>query len=267
MCSTRNPSLPGWIPIDLALGGILVRQLTELLRKENISRVYCVGGATNVDVCETTPDQAFLINAYGPQAAAQAAHDCGAAFVYFSTDYIFDGCDGPYTESDEPAPLSVYGRSKLAGEEAVRKAHPDALIVRTTGVYGPDQHEKNFLYGLRRNLLSGQTFRVASDQYSTPTYNADLAAATVALLDLGVSGIFNVAGPNVLSRHQFALIAAATIGHSTELIHGTETSELMQKAARPLLAGLTSDKLRSALPNLYMRTPIEGIKTWIKHNT
>lgn len=264
LCTARASSDNAWIKADLALGTKLMRPLTDLLQNEGIKAVFCAGGATNVESCESEPDLTFRINVEGPQAAAVAARTCGAAFVYFSTEYVFDGHAGPYSEDDQPNPLSVYGKSKLAGEQAVKEAHPDALIVRTTVVYGPDQRKKNFLYSLKRSLESGQEFRVASDQYSTPTYSLDLAEAVVALLDHGAKGIFNVAGPSVISRLEFSQISAAALKLPAEFIQGADTTRLGQRAPRPLRAGLTTGKLRSALPHLRMRAPLEGINDWIR---
>lgn len=264
LCTTRESSEDGWIEVDLALGAELRRPLIDLLQKEGIKAVFCAGGATNVESCESEPDLTFRTNVDGPQAAALAARTCGAAFVYFSTEYVFDGRAGPYSEGDQPNPLSVYGKSKLAGEQAVKKAHPDALIVRTTVVYGPDQRKKNFLYSLRRTLESGREFRVASDQYSTPTYSLDLAEAVVALLDHGANGIFNVVGPSVISRLEFSQISAAALKLPGEFIQGVDTAGLGQMAPRPLRAGLTTEKLRSALPHLHMRAPLDGIEDWLR---
>ena len=264
LCTARESSEEGWIALDLALGAELRRPLTELLQKEGIKAVFCAGGATNVEACESEPDLTFRTNVEGPQAAAIAARTCGAAFVYFSTEYVFDGRAGPYSEGDQPNPKSVYGKSKWAGEQAVREAHSDALIIRTTVVYGPDRREKNFLYSLIRTLESGREFRVASDQYSTPTYNLDLAEAVVALLDHGAKGVFNVVGPSVISRLEFSQIFAAALKLPAEFIREMDTASLGQIAPRPLRAGLTTEKLRSALPHLRMRAPLEGIEDWIR---
>ena len=235
-----------------------------LLKKKGIKAILCAGGATNVERCESEPDLTFRTNVEGPQAAALAARACAAAFVYFSTEYVFDGSAGPYSENAKPNPLNVYGKSKLEGERAVREAHPDALIVRTTVVYGPDVSEKNFLYSLMRCLKSGREFRVAHDQYSTPTYSLDLATAVVGLLNRGAKGIFNVAGPRIISRLEFARLSAAALKLPTELIRGFDTAALEQVAPRPLRAGLAADKLKSALPNFSMRTPAEGVADWIR---
>ncbi|MES2393193.1 MAG: SDR family oxidoreductase [Acidobacteriota bacterium] len=259
----RKPEQDGWLQIDLAALAHNPEAAAAALAPLNLSAIYCVGGATDVERCETDPTWAMDTNCHGPIALAQASGSI--PFVFFSTDYVFDGASGPYDETAPTNPISVYGRSKLLGEQGVLAARPDALILRTTGVYGPDVQQKNFLYTLRRLLSSGQTMRVPSDQISTPTYNEDLAHAAIALVAAHHSGIFNVAGPDLLSRYDFALQAAALLGLDTTNLHAIPTSALNQKAPRPLASGLLIDKLRSTLPHLHIHTTTEAIEAWKTH--
>src|SRR5207249_9072978 len=101
----------------------------------------------------------------------------GAVFVFFSTEYVFDGRAGPYAEDDPVAPLSVYGRSKLDGERAVMAANVRSLVVRTTVVDGEERQGKNFIYQLPVRAAAGETSKVPADQRSSPTFNVDLATA------------------------------------------------------------------------------------------
>ena len=183
-------------------------------------------------------------------------------FAFYSTDYVFDGTAGPYAETDEPNALSVYGQTKLDGERAILDAHPNALVLRTTTVYGPDPQSKNFLYALRRVINAGNTMRVPTDQLATPTHVEDLAAAAIALFSDRRTGIFHIAGPSFLSRYDFSLLACEILGLPTSHVQPLTTPELNQKAARPLLGGLRIDKLRATLPSLTMRSPTVGIQSW-----
>ena len=234
----------------------------DLIARLRPSVVYCVGGATNVERCESDVEWAMNTNSLGPAVLAAAAKDI--PFVYFSTEYVFDGVNGPYTEIDTTNPLSVYGRSKLEGEHRILDAHPRPLILRTTVVYGPDRQEKNFLYTLQRLLSSGHGMKVPSDQISTPTYNVDLVNASAALVESGQSGIFHVCGPELLSRHEFALLAASVLGLDASLITPVSTAELNQQAPRPLRAGLLTAKLSATLPQQRMRPNREAIGEWMK---
>ena len=233
----------------------------RILRGENIGAVYCVGGATNVERCESDPDWAFETNQLGPAVLASLSADI--PFVYFSTEYVFDGVLGPYLESSPVNPVSIYGESKALGEQAILKIHPAPLIVRTTVVYGHDPGGKNFLYSLRRNLAAGVRMRVPADQISTPTYNVDLARATKALVEGGHCGIFHVCGPELLSRYDFAVRCAPIMGLDPGLIDGVATSELRQVAPRPLNAGLLTPRLHETLSGFRLRDLESGVKDWL----
>lgn len=250
-----------WVHIDLATLALAPQRARILIDDHELSAVYCVGGATDVERCEDEPSWAMETNCYGPAALARAARDI--AFVYFSTEYVFDGKDGPYDEVSSTNPLSVYGRSKLCGEQSILDVHPNPLIIRTTVVFGHDPSRKNFLYALRGRLSTGQPMRVPADQVSTPTYNRDLAVATIELVNSGQSGIFNVCGPELLSRYEFGLMAASILALDRSLLSAVPTSELSQRAPRPLTAGLKTAKLQRALPQVHMRGNADAILDWI----
>jgi dTDP-4-dehydrorhamnose reductase len=236
----------------------------ELVRRCEIGTIYCIGGMTHVDGCESTPELAHRINCEGPAILAGAAAKRGAAFVYFSSDYVFSGRNGPYAEDAPGDPICAYGRSKWQGELAVRDAHPAALVIRTTTVYGPDPNGRNFLYSLRKGLAGTKPFRVPSDQISTPTYNLDLAAAVVTLAESRTQGVFHVAGPDVVSRLEFARRAAAVMELDPANLSGVSTAELAQIAARPLRGGLLTGKLAAYLPQLQMRGIEDGVSHWMR---
>jgi dTDP-4-dehydrorhamnose reductase len=250
-----------FVPIDLAWLARDPDQAKAVVDKHDLNAIYCVGGATDVERCEAEPDWAMATNCYGPVALARAARHL--PFVYFSTEYVFDGENGPYEEESETNPLSVYGRSKLGGEQAILSVHPNPLIIRTTVVFGHDPFQRNFLYSLRRLLAAGQTMRVPVDQVSTPTYNRDLAAATIELVNRGQGGIFHVCGPELLSRYEFALVAASILGLDDSLVTAVPTSKLGQRAPRPLAAGLKTAKLLRTLPQTHMRSNADAILDWI----
>lgn len=136
---------------------------------------------TNVDGAEDDVETAFAINARAPEAMARAARDAGATLVHYSTDYVFDGRKaGPYVENDPTAPLNAYGRSKLAGEEAIRASGAAHLILRTSWVYAA--RGKNFLRTILRLAAEREVLRVVDDQYGAPTWARFIAEATAAML-------------------------------------------------------------------------------------
>ncbi len=260
LVTAREAAPVGGVRLDLATVAT-VDDAESAIAGHVLDAIYCIAGMTAVDRCEDEPELAHAINCRGPQMLATLAARRGVPFVFFSTEYVFDGVDGPYSEQSAANPISVYGRSKWEGELAVQEAHADALVLRTTVVYGPDRGRKNnYLYSVMRNLRDGVQMRVPQDQVSTPSYNRDVARATVGLVERGAKGVFHVCGPELLGRLEFARGIAAELGLDASLLHGVDTSSLGQKARRPLSAGLLTAKLRGMYPELEMRGLTASLK-------
>eukprot|EP00854_Cymbomonas_tetramitiformis_P013305 gene13305-15723_t len=235
----------------------------KLLLDSMAPDVVCICSAmTWVEGCEDDLIRAYAVNSTAPGLIAEAAKEVGAKVVHYSTDYVFDGTAGPYTETDKTCPLNVYGKSKLEGEQRVLKATPEALVLRTTGVYGPDKQSKNFVCQLMKNSASGSVMKIPNDQFGCPTYNKDIAKATRLLIEAGASGVFNVVGPDLYERHAFALETASILDLDAEKFVAVGTSEMRQKASRPLKAGLNTTKLSETLPDFKMQTLKEALKDW-----
>lgn len=265
--TARTTAIPGWLALNLAELST-PDQVASLLDPHTLNSIFCFAAMTDVEACEDTPELAGRTNARGPGLLAAYARQRKIPFVHFSSEYVFDGASehpGPYTEDAPTHPLNVYGGSKLDGEHAVSDSNPDALILRTTVVYGPDAREKNYLYSLMRNLSSATAMRVPpmrvpNDQVSTPTYNLDLIFAALGLVEARASGIFHVCGPERMSRLTFAQTIARTLGLDHTLLQGVSTAQLAQRAPRPLEAGLSIAKLTTLYPHLRMRTLAEALK-------
>lgn len=213
--------------------------------------VFYPAGFTWVDGCERDPAKSRSANLDQPLNLARAAAESGAKFVYFSTDYVFDGKAGPYTEASPTNALSVYGQSKLDAEIALADALGDrVLTVRTSWVFGPEGQGKNFSYQLAKALSAGKTLECPSDQISSPSYGPDVARAVVSLVELGQSGLIHVAGPEVMDRVEFAKGIARGFGLDPSLIVGKTTLELGQVVPRPLNGGLATPRLDALFPGL-----------------
>ncbi|MEW6057563.1 MAG: SDR family oxidoreductase [Bdellovibrionota bacterium] len=242
-----------WHGLNLEADG---RTLKERLRSLGLSldpkasTVLLFSAAfTNVEVCETDPPKCNLVNEQNTIAVLQWARRLfNAKLVFYSTDYVFDGQDGPYSESDSKNPLSQYGRSKAVVEEWLERNAPEAsLILRTTGVYDYLPGSKNFLMQMLDLWSQGKTTRIPADQFANPTWADDLARATLELIAAGSSGVFHVAGASHLARHEFARLIAKVFGCQESLILPVRTNELHQKARRPLKGGLKTEKLEAKL--------------------
>jgi dTDP-4-dehydrorhamnose reductase len=209
--------------------------------------VILAAGLANADTCEDRPGDAYAINVDGARHVAWASR--GRRFVHFSTDHIFDGKNGPYSEDDPPSPLSVYGRTKLESERIVRTIHPESLVLRTSLVFSATG--RSFLTALREATGMVPCW---TDQVGTYTYGPDLARATVELLELGKTGVWHLAGGDLLTRHEFALRVAAAFHLDPSRFRPVSIHEAPPRAPRPLRAGLRTDQARAVL-----RTPFRSV--------
>jgi dTDP-4-dehydrorhamnose reductase len=219
----------------------------SLLTQVRPAVVYLPASLTNVDYCELHPEESYAINVLGACHVARCTRAIGAKLVYFSSDYVFDGKAGPYREDDPANPLCAYGRQKVMAEHYIATNVPDYLIVRTTVVYGWEQQGKNFVCRLADTLKAGRVLRVPTDQIGSPVYAPNLAQAVVELALADAQGIYHVAGPQRVSRYEFACEAARVFRLEESLIQGVVTSELGQPAPRPLDAGMVVEKAAAEL--------------------
>lgn len=233
----------GLRPLDLGDGAAVSALIHELA--PNI--VFLAAALTHVDGCEEDPARARRINIDGPRTCATVCKAIGAVLVFYSSEYVFDGEHGPYSETDAPRPISVYGQTKLEAERAIADIGVDSLIIRTTGVYGWDRTSKNFAMQVWQQLSAGERMRAPSDQVSTPTLVDSLAEISVRLVELGMGGVVHVAGRNRLSRADFARRLASTFALDPALVEAVPTAELSQRAPRPLAGGLKTDRLGGLL--------------------
>jgi dTDP-4-dehydrorhamnose reductase len=192
---------------------------------------------TSVDANETDPARAFRDNAQGPHSLALAARAEGAVLLHVSTDYVFDGSKGaPYDETDEPRPISVYGRAKLAGERFVRQTLPEHVIVRVGHVYGGGA---DYLSSQVGKLQRGETAAGIADRVGSPTFVRDIAARLLPMLLTGRWGTYHLAGPDVASWHQ-VLLRCKEIGGFPGKVEPQRADDLGRPARRPIDCSLKS---------------------------
>jgi len=235
----------------------------ELERPETIERlvialgpdhVILAAAATNVAWCEEHPEDSRAINVLGAEAAALAARRVGASFTFISTDYVFDGSDGPYGEDEATNPINVYGRHKLDAEAAVMAADSANLVVRTCQVFGDDPRRTNFVVRVADRLSASQAVEAAGDLFGTPTYAPDLARALAELTLSRASGIWNVAGDTFLSRYELATLVADAFGSEHGLIVEVAADRMHDAVNRPRRSGLRNGRLEDA--GLRLITPL-----------
>ena len=219
-----------------------VQQIEKVFSEIKPEIVIHAASLTDVDYCETHEKETHLVNVTGTENIVKASKKYDTKIIYISTDYIFDGKNGPYTENDNPNPLSVYAKTKWEGEKIIQKSGLRYLITRTTILYGgPQGFKQNFVTFVVNNLRNKKAIFAANDQYGTPTYVGDLSEAILFLLDK--EGIYNVVGRDYLNRYEFARLVAEVFGLDKTLIQPVKTSQLHLTAPRPLKVGLKIDKL------------------------
>jgi dTDP-4-dehydrorhamnose reductase len=200
---------------------------------------------TNVDGCETETDLAYRVNALGPRNLAQLCGERGCDLLHVSTNYVFDGESArPYEPFDTPNPISVYGRTKLAGEECVRQLTNRWYVVRSAGVYGRGH---NFVRTMLRLGLERDVLKIKDDEFISPTYAADLAEGIAGVIEGGHYGLYHLTNSGSCSWHEFAKEIFGLAGVEVEVIP-VPGSEYPLPAARPangVLSTLGSPELRN----------------------
>ncbi|RRR48629.1 dTDP-4-dehydrorhamnose reductase [Mycolicibacter terrae] len=200
---------------------------------------------TNVDAAETDPDRAHAVNAAGPGHLAAACARAGARLIHISTDYVFDGDFGgapprPYEPGDATRPLSVYGRSKLAGENAVLGASPDALVVRTAWVYTGTAGGTDFVAVMRGRAAGDSTVEVVDDQIGSPTYAGDLVEALLALAQAWPTArVLHAANAGAASRYEQARAVFSALGADPHRVLPVSSAAPPRPAARPAYSALS----------------------------
>jgi dTDP-4-dehydrorhamnose reductase len=196
---------------------------------------------TDVDGCEADPDRALLVNGTGTAHVAEACREVGARLVVLSTDYVFSGeSSEPYGESDPPAPLSAYGRSKVAAEEAALALGANGVVARTAWLYA--NHGKNFFLTMLHLADGSGEIRVVDDQCGSPTFAGDVAPRLLDLAAGEASGVFHLTNAGWVSWHGFAERIFAAVGR-TRPVHAVTTAEFARPAPRPRWSMLADTRL------------------------
>lgn len=208
--------------------------------------IHCAA-ASNVDWCEDNPKQAEAINVKASAILASIAASLDARLMYISTDAVFDGKKGNYAETDQPAPLSVYARSKLEGEQETLRAHPQAAIARVN-IYGWNaQNKQSLAEFFLKHLEEGSDVPGFTDVLFTPILVNHLAPVLFAMLERKLTGIYHVAGSEKLSKFEFARRVATTFGLDPARVTPIQVKDVNLKATRPLDISLNTEKITAAL--------------------
>lgn len=233
--------------------------VTNLLADLSPSVVVHTAGLTSVDQCERDPGAAWLANVAVARNVALAARACGASLVHVSTDHLFQGNQPFRSESHEPHPLNVYGRTKLEAEHEVIFAHPEALVVRTNFFGWGHRYRQSFSDRIIFALEAGLPIRMFDDSFFTPVLCDVLAEICMRLVQRGTSGVLNVAGEDRLSKYEFALRLSRAFGLPENLVLRGTIKDANLDAPRPPDMSLDSSLARTKLG-----TGIGGVDNFIE---
>lgn len=230
--------------------------------------VHC-GALTHVDYCETHEEESYTKTVQSTLNVIALAKQCNAKMVYISTDYVFDGADGPYLEDGTIHPLSIYAHHKLEAEQATIREIPDALVLRVTNVYGNELRGKNFVARIIDQCRNSQklTLKLPYDQYASPTNAWDIARAMYLLLKDNKKGIYHIGGTDYMNRVQLALRVLSYFPNAEYELIPMTTADLKQPALRPLFGGFINLKFSTEYPDFCFGTIDSYLSDVLKDNT
>jgi dTDP-4-dehydrorhamnose reductase len=210
--------------------------------------VVHAGAISKPDDCEQQQWQSYLVNVEGTLNMLLNAEEHKSFFVFLSSDFVFDGEKGMYSEEDVPNPVNFYGRTKAEAEDAVREYPYDWAIVRTILVYGkPIPGKDNLLSVVKSKLENGEHYNVFDDQMRTPTYVEDLATGIISVIEKKAKGIYHLSGIDVLTPYEMACQLADHLGLDKSLLKKTTSGEFPQPAKRPPRTGFNIQKAKTEL--------------------
>jgi len=226
--------------------------------------VHC-GALTHVDYCEQHPEESYEKTVQSTKNLLALARQCNARFVFLSTDYVFDGRQGPYREDAPVNPLSVYARHKLEAETLSLQELEDTLVLRVTNVYGDELRNKNFVARIIEQCKEGKrlSLKLPYDQFASPVNAYDIARAMYVLLKDGKKGIYHIGGSDYMNRVELALRVLSYFPQAEYDLIPVDTASLQQPAARPLLGGFVKMKFASEYPGFLFGTVDSYVRTRI----
>ena len=237
-------------------------QCASLLKDIRPEIVINCAAFTKVDLCEEESTLAFDVNAKGPKNLANVCKEIGTKLVHISTDYVFDGTSSrPYKEDDQPNPLNIYGKSKLQGEEAVRKSDADHLIVRTSWLFG--KNGPNFIRTMLKLSREKELVQVVNDQRGRPTYTMDLARGIALLIEKGAFGTVNFANSGSCSWYELCCFVLEQAGIKNVKVVPVSSEVFKRPAKRPRYSVLDLSRFK-AITGSSPRSWKEAVKGYLK---
>jgi dTDP-4-dehydrorhamnose reductase len=221
------------------------------------THILHLAAITQVDECEQNRELCYSVNVDSTSCIIKLAEQLSAKLIYLSTDFVFDGLNGPYKEDDHVCPVNYYGTTKIEAENILLQSKVNHCIIRTILLYDKpsDTGRTNFINWVKGNLEKNSPIQVVDDQIRTPTYIPDLVKAILEVIKRDTRGIYHVSGADTLSPYEMAIAVAEHLGLDKSLITAVNASTFNQPAKRPLKTGFIIDKVRKDMN--YIPTPFK----------
>jgi len=237
---------PGGNPVQFDL--MRIDEILPIFQNVLPDVVIHTAAMSEVDLCEERPDVANRVNGEATGKIGEASRELGAYVVYVSTDYVFNGEVGSYSEEDKPNPVNNYGRSKSLGEKLLKESGARHCVARTSVVYGwGREHRPNIATWVLGRLKSNQPLKVVDDQFASPTLNANLAEMILEITSKRLEGVIHLAGATRIDRYNFAKRIAETFHYDPNLIEAVKSQQTDWKAKRPADSSLNVDRAKELL--------------------
>lgn len=243
--------------IDISTKDYLYRDLEitdgpsieQFILEQRPQLIVHAAAMTQVDQCELNKQDCYNINVTATRFIIDAAKAIGSRFIFVSTDFVFDGIGGPYSENDECGPVNYYGSTKLVAEKAVMESDLDYAIVRTILVYGvvAATGRTNILGFVKQNLETNNPIKMVTDQVRTPTFVDDLARGIILIIEKKGKGIYHLSGEEEMTPYDIAVETAKYLGLNESLISKSSSEEIKQPAIRPAKTGFNISKAKKEL--------------------
>ena len=243
--------------IDVSTEGYLYKELEitdgpaieQFIREQRPQIIVHAAAMTQVDECESNKQDCYNINVTATRFIIDAAKTVGSRFIFVSTDFVFDGISGPYSEDDECGPVNYYGSTKMVAEKAVMESDLNYAIVRTILVYGiaPSTGRTNILGFVKQNLETNKPIKMVTDQVRTPTFVDDLARGIILIIEKNGKGIYHLSGEQEMTPYDIAVETARYLGLNEKLISKSSSEEIKQPAVRPAKTGFNISKAKREL--------------------
>ena len=241
----RNSEAHSYQTVDL----LNTVQIEQVMAEYGPEVVIHTAAMTQVDQCETDQELCWKLNVEVVESLINVCKNHNVHLIHLSTDFIFDGESGPYSEQDQANPVNYYGTSKLAAEQKLQSSDIAYAIVRTILVYGinPNLSRSNIILWVKESLEEEKEIQVVDDQFRTPTLAEDLAEACLLVAQQKAQGIYHISGKDLLTPYDMAMITAEYFNLDKKLIKRTDSTNFTQPAKRPLKTGFKLDKARKEL--------------------